>query len=74
MKTFEAEKKKKKNADSFITRVLQLEWNLSFLSLQLTLILFTPHLGSSEVPARQRPSEQRQSEKKQDNLRWDFFI
>ena len=71
MKTFEAEKKKRKQ---FYHTSLQLESNFSFLSLQLTLILFPPRLGSSEVPARQRPSEQRQGEKKQDNLRWDFFI
>jgi len=63
-----------KKSRQFYHTSFQLEWNLSFLSLQLTLILFPPHIGSSEVPARQRPSEQQQGEKKQDNLRWDFFI
>ena len=71
MKTFEAEKKK---AQTVLSHKFTARMKFSFLSLQLTLILFPPHLGSSEVPARQRPSEQRQGEKKQDNLRWDFFI
>lgn len=56
MKTFEAEKKRTQTVLShkFTARMK------SFLSVLTTnFTLFSPHLGSSEVPARQRPSEKR---------------